>query len=147
MLGVSAPGFGDRGHGAAQDAHTVAAVVLGGLSDEYPDAWKSYLPLTKLGYDHRPLNQSAAHRCGEGPDEIPRVHRTISNLKSWLKGTHRGFSGEHLQVYLDEYTFRFNRRHTPMAAFQSLLGLQSQQHPGTHRSIIAVGQALKTRRS
>ncbi len=55
------------------------------------------------------------------------------------QGTHRGVSGEHLQVHLDEYTFRFNRRHTPTAAFQSLLGLQSQRKPTTYRSIIAAG--------
>jgi len=65
------------------------------------------------------------------------VHRVISNLKSWLQGTHPGVSGEHLQVYLDEYTFRFNRRRTPMAAFQTLLGLQSQQQPTTYPSIVA----------
>ena len=106
----------------------------------HTDAWKSYLPLATLGYDHRPRNQSAARRRGEDPDEsLPRVHRAISNLKSWLQGTHRGVSGEHLQVYLDEYTFRFNRRSTPMAAFQTLLGLQSQRQPTTYRSIIAAG--------
>ena len=104
----------------------------------HTDAWKSYLSLTTLGYDHRPRNQSAARRRGEDPDEIlPRVHRAIPNLKSWLQGTHRGVSGGHLQVYLDEYTFRFNRRSTPMAAFQTLLGLQSQQQPTTYDQIIA----------
>ena len=40
-----------------------------------------------------------------------------------MHGTHRGVSDEHLQVYLDEYVFRHNRRGTPMAAFQTLLGL------------------------
>lgn len=53
----------------------------------------------------------------------------ISNLKTWLQGTHRGVSKEHLQVYLDEYVFRFNRRRTPMAAFQSLLGLGGSLRP------------------
>ena len=53
-----------------------------------------------------------------------------------MQGTHRGVSGGHLQVY-DEYTFRFNRRSTPMAAFQTLLGLQSQQQPTTYDQIIA----------
>ena len=73
-------------------------------------------------------------------DEIlPRVHRVISNLKTWLQGTHRGVSKEHLQVYLDEYVFRFNRRRTPMAAFQSLLGLGGQQAPTTYRQIYATG--------
>lgn len=53
----------------------------------------------------------------------------ISNLKSWLQGTHLGMSGEHLQVNLDEYAFRFNRRRTPMAAFQTLLGLGGAPAP------------------
>lgn len=61
------------------------------------------------------------------------------NLKTWLQGTHRGVSKEHLQVYLDEYVFRFNRRRTPMAAFQSLLGLGGQQAPTTYRQIYAEG--------
>ena len=103
----------------------------------HTDAWKGYLPLAEFGYDHQPRNQRAARRRGDDPDEIlPRVHRVISNLKSWLQGTHRGVSGEHLQVYLDEYTFRFNRRRTPMAAFQTLLGLQSQQPPTTYTEIV-----------
>src|SRR5450631_3698666 len=42
---------------------------------------------------------------------LPRVHRTISLLKRWLMGTHQGaVSHKHLDYYLDEYTFRFNRR-------------------------------------
>lgn len=42
---------------------------------------------------------------------LPRVHRVISLLKRWLLGTHRGaISHEHLNDYLDELTFRFNRR-------------------------------------
>jgi transposase-like protein len=113
-------------------------------STVHTDAWKGYLPLGKLGYDHQPRSQRAARAHGEDIDDIlPRVHRVISNLKSWLQGTHRGVSGEHLQVYLDEYTFRFNRRRTPMAAFQTLLGLQSQQQPTTYRSIIAAGPGAK----
>ena len=42
---------------------------------------------------------------------MPRVHRVASLLKRWLLGTHQGaVSGKHLDYYLDEYTFRFNRR-------------------------------------
>jgi hypothetical protein len=43
---------------------------------------------------------------------LPGVHRVASLLKRWLAGTHQsGGSAEHLQAYLDEFTFRFNRRH------------------------------------
>ena len=90
--------------------------------------------------DHQPRSQRASRALGEDPGEIlPRVHRVISNLKSWLQGTHRGVSGEHLQAYLDEYVFRFNRRRTPMAAFQTLLGLGSQQSLTTYAEVIASG--------
>lgn len=102
----------------------------------YTDGWRAYNRLGQNGYDHQPCNQSAARALGEDPGEIlPHVHRVISNLKSWLQGTHRGVGAEHLQDYLDEYTFRFNRRRTPMAAFQTLLGLGSHQASTTHKEI------------
>ena len=50
-------------------------------------------------------------RAGEGEHLLPRVHRVISLLKRWLLGTHQGAIGQpHLDYYLDEFTFRFNRR-------------------------------------
>src|SRR4051794_16174629 len=106
----------------------------------HTDGWNGYRRLRTLGYNHRPRSQRTAGVPAADLDEIlPRVHRVISNLKSWLQGTHRGVSREHLQVYLDEYVFRFNRRRTPMAAFQTLLGLGSQQPPTTYRDIYAEG--------
>lgn len=113
-----------------------ANVVAGAIV--HTDGWRGYRPLSRLGYQHRPRSQLAARASGEDLDQIlPHVHRVISNLKSWLQGTHRGVSGPHLQVYLDEYAFRFNRRRSPMAAFQTLLGLQSRQPPTTYRQITA----------
>jgi len=50
---------------------------------------------------------------------------SIGNLQQWLIGTYHGVSKPQLQVYLDEFVFRFNRRKTPAAAFQTLLGLGS----------------------
>ena len=97
----------------------------------HTDGHRGYLRLRRLGYDHQPRSQLAALALGE-EQVMPRVHRAISNLKSWLQGTHHSVSGEHLQVYLDEFTFRFNRRRTPMAAFQTLLGLGAQHPPTTY---------------
>nr|MBA3746007.1 hypothetical protein [Solirubrobacterales bacterium] len=51
-------------------------------------------------------------------------------------GTHRGVSDQHLPVYLDEYVFRHNRRGTPMAAFQTLVGLSALHEPTTYRQMI-----------
>ncbi len=57
-------------------------------------------------------------RATESPSELlPRVHRVISLLKRWLLGTHQGAMGHHhLDDYLDEFTFRFNRLRLPRAA-------------------------------
>ena len=52
-----------------------------------------------------------------------------------MDGTHRGVSDKHLPVYLDEYVFRHNRRVTPMAAFQTLLGLGALHQPTTYGEI------------
>jgi hypothetical protein len=55
--------------------------------------------------------------------------------QSLAHGTHRDVSRRHLQVYLDEYTFRHNRRRTPLAAFQTLLGLSALRQPTTSHQI------------
>ena len=54
---------------------------------------------------------------------VPLADRAIGNLQQWLIGTYHGVSRDQLQVYLDEFVFRHNRRRQPMAAFQTLLGL------------------------
>jgi transposase-like protein len=72
------------------------------------DGWKGYGGLTKKGFTHIVVKHTEQER-GEDPTAL--VHRVASLLKRWLLGTHQGgqqFS--HLHYYLDEYTFRFNRR-------------------------------------
>lgn len=99
----------------------------------HTDGWAGYRRLASAGFDHRPRPQRRDH-----PDAqklLPRAHRSVSNLKTWLQGTHRGVSPEHLQVYLDEFVFRHNRRRVPMAAFQTLLGLGALHAPSTYREI------------
>lgn len=98
----------------------------------HSDGWKGYAGLRGASYDHCPRSQRSS--VGEEP-YLPRAHRAISNLKAWMHGTHRGVSNEHLHVYLDEYVFRHNRRRTPMAAFQTLLGLGAMHEPSTYGEI------------
>jgi hypothetical protein len=50
------------------------------------------------------------------------IHIAFSNLKTWLLGTHHGVSAHHLQAYLNEFVFRFNRRFYPMTAFNYRIG-------------------------
>ena len=70
------------------------------------DGWRAYLGLD--GYVHE--RQVQSHQ--EGSEHLlPRVHRVIALLKRWLLGTHQGaIAQQHLDDYLDEFTFRFNRR-------------------------------------
>src|SRR5919202_2733128 len=97
------------------------------------DGWQGYAPLRER-YDHRPSTVGDPKNASR---PLPRVHRTFSNLKTWLRGTHHGVSGRHLPSYVDEFVFRFNRRRTPMAAFQSLLGLSARHAPTTHKMLCA----------
>ncbi len=98
------------------------------------DGWQGYAPLSGMGYRHRPKTQGRPERAVV---ILPRVHRVFGNLKTWLRGTHHGVENKHLQAYLDEFTFRFNRRRTPMAAFQSLLGLTGVHGPTTRKMLYA----------
>jgi transposase-like protein len=75
----------------------------------HTDGWLGYAPLDTRGYVH----EITFHRGRKkSPSELmPRVHRVVSLLKRWLMGTHQGaVSHQHLDYYLDEFTFRFNRR-------------------------------------
>jgi hypothetical protein len=110
----------------------VSEIVIAG-SVVHTDGWRGYHPLASFGYDHRPITQRWRH--SDRQVILPRAHRALSNLKTWLQGTHRAASPKHLPVYLDEFVFRHNRRRTPMAAFQTLLGLGSQHPPTTYRQI------------
>ena len=99
------------------------------------DGWGAYAPLSNMGYRHRPRTQGTPERAAT---LLPHIHRVFGNLKTWLRGTHHGVGHDHLQAYLDEFAFRFNRRRTPMAAFQTLLGLASGTHgPTTYEMLYA----------
>jgi transposase-like protein len=107
------------------------------------DAWQGFKRLSRLGYNHQPTSLRAGGMVGrDAALALPRVHRVISNFKTWLRGTYRGVSDLQMQVYLDEFVFRFNRRRTPMAAFQTLLGIGSQLPPTTYEQIKDPGLAL-----
>jgi transposase-like protein len=71
------------------------------------DGWTGYKHLKSLGYDHEIIRQN----LDVGDSLLPNCHLVASLLKRWLVGTHQGaVSHEHLEYYLDEFSFRFNRR-------------------------------------
>ena len=85
------------------------------------DDWSGYVGLRKRGYDHHAITECGDPEVAE--EFLPIVHLVFSNLKTWLTGVHHGVSAKHLQAYLNEFTFRFNRRFYPFNAFRSLLGI------------------------
>ena len=99
-------------------------------STVYTDGLKSFSGLESAGFQHVARNQPLRVDLRKGAKSVvPLADRAIGNLQQWLLGTHHGVSRNQLQVYLDEFVFRHNRRKTPMAAFQTLLGLGTAQEP------------------
>jgi len=73
------------------------------------DSWKGYQGLENHGYQHQVINLKESEEPAH--ELLPLVHRVASLLQRWLMGTHQGaVSPEHLDYYLDEFAFRFNRR-------------------------------------
>ncbi len=96
------------------------------------DGWH-YDELKAAGYRHIGI---PLHGDPEATDaHLPLIHLIFSNLKTWILGTHHGTSQQHLQAYLNEYTFRFNRRFYPMTAFNSVLGIAARTVPPTYESL------------
>ena len=92
-------------HGFVTDNVAAGATVI-------TDGWTGYLGIDKLGYRHDRRSQRAAKARGEEIGHLlPGVHRVASLAKRWLLSTHQGaVDTEHLDEYLEEFCFRFNRR-------------------------------------
>jgi len=105
-------------------------------STVYTDGLKSFTRLEEAGLKHVPRSQPLRIELRKGAKSVvPLADRAIGNLQQWLNGTYHGVSRDQLQVYLDEFVFRHNRRRQPMAAFQTLLGLSTGRKPTTYKQI------------
>ena len=101
------------------------------------DGSEAYRILTQFGYSH----EVESTACGMEQDAVLRhYHRAVANLKTWIKGTFHGrIEGKHLQGYLNEFAFRFNRRHNLFAAFQTMLGIAGRVKAPTQVALYAGG--------
>ena len=92
-------------HGFVTDNVAVGATVI-------TDGWSGYLGIDRLGYRHDRRSQRAAQARGDDIGRLlPGVHRVASLAKRWLLSTHQGaVDVDHLDDYLREFCFRFNRR-------------------------------------
>lgn len=108
------------------------------------DAWMGFHGLEELGYVHERRSQRAARAAGEDPGNLlPGVHRVASLAKRWLLGTHQGaVDRAHLPSYLDEFVFRFNRRHSRSRGmvFYRVLELAVSHQPVRYENLIATKQ-------
>jgi transposase-like protein len=102
--------------------------VVGG-STVVSDGWSGYAKLKEVKHDPRVIGDAPAHSV------LPWIHRVFANAKRWALGVYHGLRREHLQAYLDEFAFRFNRRHTPAAAFERLLGLAVDLEPASYQML------------
>jgi transposase-like protein len=99
------------------------------------DGWKSYQTIDEKGYQHVVVGPEDPET---GENLLPKVHLVISLLKRWLLGTHQGaVAGSHLGYYLDEFTFRFNRRRSKKRGllFQRLIEQAVEVNPVTNNLI------------
>jgi hypothetical protein len=107
----------------------VAAVIAAG-STVVSDGWPGYRRLKDVKHDPKVVGDAPAHLV------LPWVHRVFANAKRWALGVYHGLRPKHLQAYLDEFVFRFNRRRTPAAAFERLLGLSLSLEPATYNILV-----------
>ena len=102
------------------------------------DGWSGYGGLAPAGWRHEPLNLSAS--WGDAALRLPAIHLVFGLAKRWLLGTHHGaISIKHLPAYLDEFTFRFNRRTAKSIShrFARLIEHAVQIQPTPYRALIA----------
>jgi len=102
------------------------------------DGWSGYRGLAAAGYAHEPLNLAAA--WGDAALRLPAIHLVFGLAKRWLLGTHHGaVSAKHLPAYLDEFTFRFNRRSAKNLShrFARVIQQAVRTSPTTYHGIVA----------
>lgn len=101
------------------------------------DGNQAYAGLESKGFVHEPVN--LAKTWGDALLHLPAVHLVFGHVKRWLLGTHHGgVSAKHLQVYLDEYVFRFNRRAAKSIShrFQRVIEIALMTPATTYRGIV-----------
>lgn len=101
------------------------------------DGWNGYSKITDHGYVRDIRNISASDDFAHVA--MPGVHRLASLLKRWILGTHQGsVSDMHLQAYLEEYIFRFNRRNSKSRGlvFKRLIEYALKSPPITQEDIV-----------
>src|SRR5665213_3055393 len=94
------------------------------------DGHSSYPGLSDYRHDPRTVGKMAGHVA------LPWIHRVFSLMKRWGLGTYHGLRRKHLDTYLNEFVFRYNRRFYRHVSFETVLGLASHKEPLDYWTII-----------
>ena len=115
---------------SAQSIHSfIASNVVPGATVK-TDGWSAYQSVPAMTHDPHVIGNMAAHVV------LPWIHRVFSNLKTWALGVYHSLRQKHLQAYLDEFVFRFNRRNSRQATFRSLFEIVTLGKPITYNMLI-----------
>jgi len=115
---------------SAKSLHPFVTAQVAPGATAKTDGWSSYAGLEHVDHDPHVVGAMAAHVV------LPWVHRIFANLKRWALGVYHGLRRAHIQSYLDEFVFRFNRRRSRHAAFRALLGIGLAIPPITYKMLI-----------
>jgi len=116
---------------SAASLHPFLATNLAPGATAKTDGWSGYPGAPGVHHDPHTVGKMAAHIV------LPWTHRVFSNLKTWALGVYHGLRRKHLQSYLDEFVFRFNRRHHRHASFRSLLAIAAGHAPLTYKMLVS----------
>jgi len=116
---------------SSRSLHAFLAESLAEGSTALTDGWRGYRGAEGITHEPYTVGPMAAHVL------LPWTHRVFSNLKTWALGVYHGLRRKHLQRYLDEFVFRFNRRQNRPAAFSRLLGIVTIKPPTPYKMLIA----------
>jgi len=94
------------------------------------DGHKSYPVLTGYRHDPHVVGKMAAHIV------LPWIHRAFSLMRRWSLGTYHGLRRKHVDTYLNEFVFRYNRRYYRHISFETLLELAADKKPAGYWDII-----------
>jgi transposase-like protein len=113
---------------------TVRGRIEGANTTLVTDGHRGYFPLQSAGVKHEATTLGSLKAAGE---VLPRAHTVISNLKAWLIGTFHGVSHKHLDCYLKEFIYRFNRRWNEDKLFYYLTRRAIETKPLPYHRLIA----------
>ena len=97
------------------------------------DGLPSYNNLVGTDHDKQVVGDQLAHN-----NMLPWIHRIFANFKAWEIGVYHGLRAKHLQSYLDEFVFRFNRRRNRPSGMKTLLNLVMKSSPMTYNMLVGV---------